>query len=130
MASKENNVKESKKKSHYFKDMKAELKKVIWPSAKQTVNNTLAVIVFTLVAAIIVFILDVCFDSINKYGVTPLQQKIQSSYNQSSSEENTEATQNNEESNEQNNGEEENNATDDEANIEVKNDETENKKAE
>ena len=127
MASKDKNVKENKKNSHYFKDMKAELKKVIWPSAKQTANNTLAVIVFTLIAAVIVFVLDLCFDSINKYGVTPLQQKIQSSYNQSSSEENTnanETTENNEESNEQNN------ATDDEANIEVKNEEAENKKAE
>ena len=134
MANKENNVKESKKKSHYFKDMKAELKKVIWPSAKQTANNTLAVIVFTLVAAIIVFVLDVCFDSINKYGVTPLQQKIQSSYNQSSSEENTENVESDEESNEvsneQNNEEQDDNATDDSANIEVKKEEAENKKAE
>ena len=81
MAKNEKNVKENKKNSHYFKDMKAELKRVIWPSAKQTVNNTTAVIVFTLVAAVIVFVLDLCFDSINKYGVTPLQSKIQSSFN-------------------------------------------------
>ena len=67
MAKKEKNVKENKQKSHYFKDMKAELKKVIWPSGKQTANNTMAVIVFTLVAALIVFVLDLCFDSLNKY---------------------------------------------------------------
>ena len=80
MAKKEKNVKEKKQNSHYFKDMKAELKKVIWPSSKQTVNNTMAVIVFTLVAAVIVFVLDLCFDSLNKYAITPLQEKVQSSY--------------------------------------------------
>ncbi len=71
----------NKKKSHYFKDMKAELKKVVWPSRKQTANNTVAVIVFALVLAIIVFLLDVCFDAINKHAVTPLQEKITSSFN-------------------------------------------------
>ena len=97
MAKKEKNVKENKQKSHYFKDMKAELKKVIWPSGKQTANNTMAVIVFTLVAALIVFVLDLCFDSLNKYAITPLQEKIQSSYkaSQPTTEENTEASEEN-----------------------------------
>ena len=114
MAKKEKNVKENKQKSHYFKDMKAELKKVIWPSGKQTVNNTMAVIVFTLVAALIVFVLDLCFDSLNKYAITPLQEKIQSSYKASlpTTEENIEA--NNEAS-------EENVVNEDVENVEVKN---------
>ena len=43
----------NKQKRHYFKDMKAELKKVIWPTAKQTANNTVAVVVFTLAIALI-----------------------------------------------------------------------------
>ena len=33
------------KKKHFFKDFKAELKKVIWPTPKQVLNNTIAVIV-------------------------------------------------------------------------------------
>ena len=70
----------TKQKSHYFKDMKAELKKVIWPTPKQLASNTLAVIAFTFIIAVIVFVLDLSFDTINKYGVTPLQSKIQSSY--------------------------------------------------
>ena len=41
---KNNKVKESKTKRHFFKDVKAELKKVIWPTKKQLVNNTVAVI--------------------------------------------------------------------------------------
>ena len=73
---KENN----KQKSRYFKDMKAELKKVIWPSAKQTANNTIAVIAFTLAIALIVFVLDTCFNEANK-GVTKLQEKVQTSFN-------------------------------------------------
>ena len=116
MAKKEKNVKEKKQSSHYFKDMKAELKKVIWPSGKQTVNNTMAVIVFTLVAAVIVFVLDLCFDSINKYGVTPLQQKIQSSYSASHPAENTTTDGNTEAANNEENAE-----TNDATNVEVEN---------
>ena len=98
MANKE--VKENKQKRHYFKDMKAELKKVIWPTPKQTMNNTVAVIVFTLVIAIIVFVLDLCFDSINKYGVKPIQEKIQTSYSSSNNE--TTESESSEESNQEN----------------------------
>ena len=86
---KEKDIKTKKQKSHYFKDMKAELKKVIWPTPKQLFNNTIAVIAFTLITAIIVFVLDVCFESINKYGVTALQEKVQSAYSSSNETENT-----------------------------------------
>ncbi len=81
MAKKEKEAKTNKtKKRHFFKDMKAELKKVIWPTPKQTANNTVAVIAFTIAIAIIVFVLDVCFDAINKNGVVALQEKVKSSY--------------------------------------------------
>ena len=79
MAKKENKD-NNKQKSRFFKDMKAELKKVIWPTAKQTANNTVAVIAFTLVIALIVFVLDVVFDFANKNGVVALQEKVKSSY--------------------------------------------------
>ena len=112
MAKKEKDI-TNKKKSHYFKDMKAELKKVVWPSPKQLASNTLAVIVFTLILAVIVFVLDVCFDAIKDHGVTPLQEKITSSYSANtesneSSEENAEgeeATENKASENEENNEE-------------------------
>ena len=54
--------KDNQAKNSYFKDMKAELKKVIWPTPKQLVSNTAAVIVFTVIIAVIVFVLDLCFD--------------------------------------------------------------------
>ena len=87
MAKKEK--KDNKQKRHYFKDMKAELKKVIWPTAKQTANNTVAVIAFTLAIALIVFVLDVVFDFANKKGVVALQEKVKSSYSASTTTEET-----------------------------------------
>lgn len=72
-------VKNSKDKRHFFKDFKAELKKVIWPTPKQLVNNTVAVITIVLITALIVFILDVTFESINKYGVDKIRAAVESS---------------------------------------------------
>mgnify|MGYP005804096439 CR=1 FL=1 len=80
MAKKEIKEKKNKKNSSYFKDMKAELKKVVWPTPKELLNNTIAVIVFVLIIAVIVFVLDLCFDNLNKYGITKLQEAVQSSF--------------------------------------------------
>ena len=93
MAKKEKQVKE---KNRYFKEMKTELKKVVWPTPKQLVNNTVAVIAFVLIFAVIVFVLDVCFDSINKNGILKLQEKIQSSVSSSNNTENETVTDNSE----------------------------------
>ena len=116
-----NDEKENKQKRHYFKDMKAELKKVVWPTPKQTMNNTIAVIVFTLLIAAIVFVLDLCFDSIHKYGVTPLQEKIQSSYSSKNGEttenEDNETSENDAESSDANSDEQSENK--EETNTEV-----------
>ena len=38
----------------WFKEMKSELKKVVWPSGKQLVNNTVVVLVAVLIVGIIV----------------------------------------------------------------------------
>ena len=68
---------ENKVKKHFFKDFKAELKKVIWPTPKQLVNNTVAVITIVLITAVIVFVLDLAFESLNKYGVDKIKESIQ-----------------------------------------------------
>ncbi len=65
--------KNSKDKKHFFKDFKAELKKVVWPTPKQVVNNTVAVITIVLITALIVFILDFAFESLNVYGINKLK---------------------------------------------------------
>ena len=66
-------VKNKKESKHFFKDFKAELKKVIWPTPKQLVNNTVAVITIVLITGVIVFALDFAFESINTFGVNKLK---------------------------------------------------------
>ena len=44
--------------SKWFKDMKAELKKVVWPTRKQTINNTLIVLACVLVVAVFIGLFD------------------------------------------------------------------------
>ncbi len=78
---KENKVKKENK--HFMKDVKAELKKVTWPSSKQMVNNVTAVIIIVLVTAVIVFCLDFVFGAINKYGVDKLKEHVQKNQSQS-----------------------------------------------
>ena len=71
-----------KNKKHYFKDFKAELKKVIWPTPKQLLNNTVAVLTIVAITAVLVFILDVVFDLFNKYIITGLQSKVETTYSE------------------------------------------------
>lgn len=70
--------KNKKEKKSFFKDFKAELKKVIWPTPKQLVNNTVAVITIVLITAVIVFVLDFAFEKLNTYGVNNLKKMIKS----------------------------------------------------
>lgn len=70
---------DGKNKKHFFKDFKAELKKVIWPTPKQLVNGTVAVITIVLIVAVIVFVLDLTFDLFNKYGVNKLKEAVDKS---------------------------------------------------
>ena len=57
-----NKDKEEKKKRRFFKDFKAELKRVVWPTPKQLLNNTIAVVTIVLVIGLIVFLLDFSAD--------------------------------------------------------------------
>ena len=72
------NIKENKNKKSFFKGLRAELKKVIWPTPKQLVNNTIAVITIVLITTIIVFVLDFAFESLNRHGVDKIKEAIQS----------------------------------------------------
>ena len=47
--------------SKYFIDVKSEFKKVIWPTPKQTVNNTAIVITVVILVGILIAILDYIF---------------------------------------------------------------------
>lgn len=89
--------KNKKENKHFFKDFKAELKKVIWPTPKQVVNNTIAVITIVLITAIIVLLLDLAFEALNTYGINNLKSVITS--NETTIEENSQVEVNNETAN-------------------------------
>ena len=48
----------------YFKDTRSELKKVAWPSRKETINNTVVVIAVVAVSAVFMLVLDLGFGGI------------------------------------------------------------------
>ena len=73
---KETNKNQNKDKKHFMKDFKAELKRVIWPTAKQLTNNTVAVITIVLITAIIVFALDITFEKMNEFGIEGLKSMV------------------------------------------------------
>lgn len=79
MAKKEtktNKKENTKNKKSFSKDFKAELKKVVWPTPKQLLNNTVAVITIVLITAAIVFVLDFVFESMNKHGIDKIKTVI------------------------------------------------------
>ena len=47
-----------KRVARWFREMKSELKKVVWPTPKQTVNNTVIVIVCVIVVGIFIWVFD------------------------------------------------------------------------
>ncbi|MBQ8588383.1 MAG: preprotein translocase subunit SecE [Clostridia bacterium] len=64
----EANVKKQNKIVKFFKEVKSEMKKVVWPSKKQVVNNTLIVIAAVVIIGIIIAV----FDTIFQYGLFEL----------------------------------------------------------
>mgnify|MGYP004564428979 CR=1 FL=1 len=90
--SKDAKKKNNEKQRHFLKDVKAELKKVIWPTPKQLVNNTLAVIAIVIVVGVIVFALDVCFEKLNSLGVEKLKAVVETTKNEENTTENSEAS--------------------------------------
>ena len=82
--------KAKKEKKHKFKDFKAELKKVIWPTPKQLINNTITVIAMVLITAVIVFALDFVFGFIVEHGIEGVKSAVSSE--EATDTENTEST--------------------------------------
>lgn len=44
--------------ARWFREMKSELKKVVWPSKSQMVNNTIIVLVCVLIVGIFIWVFD------------------------------------------------------------------------
>ena len=95
----------SKNTKSFSKDFKAELKKVIWPTPKQLVNNTVAVVTIVLITAAIVFVLDLAFESVNKYGVNKIKEAVSTMQESSNEDNNAESTEGNTEGGEETNAE-------------------------
>lgn len=72
----------NKKQKHFWKDFKAELKKVIWPTRNQVVNSTIIIIAIVLLITGIVFVLDLAFEALNTYGIDKLKVMVQNEVKQ------------------------------------------------
>ncbi|MDO5602352.1 MAG: preprotein translocase subunit SecE [Oscillospiraceae bacterium] len=46
----------------YFRDLWSEMKKIVWPSKKQSLNNTGIVLVVVVICAVVLTILDLAFN--------------------------------------------------------------------
>ena len=49
--------------SAWFREMRSELKKVVWPSGKQVYKNTCIVLIVCAIFAIITWLMDLLFNS-------------------------------------------------------------------
>ena len=56
--SKKKRVKGSNRIARWFREMRSELKKVVWPTPKQTLNNTLVSLSVMVAAAIVIWAID------------------------------------------------------------------------
>ena len=56
---------ENKPKKSFMQNMKDELKKVVWPSTKQTAKSTVATISFVLLIAVILIVLNLAFNELS-----------------------------------------------------------------
>ena len=54
----EENVKKTNKVAKFFKDLKRELKNIVWSPKKDVVKNTTVVVVVTAIAAVIIMLVD------------------------------------------------------------------------
>lgn len=53
----------------FFKDTKGEMKRVVWPSRKQVGSNLVVVLLFTVLMAVLIFLVDLAFASLFKLGM-------------------------------------------------------------
>lgn len=86
-----NKVAKSDKKKNsnkWFKEFRAELKKVVWPSKGQLLENTTVVVSMVLIVAAIIFLLDLGFKELNSLEVKGAK-AIKSSVSTNVVEENT-----------------------------------------
>ena len=73
------NANEDKKKKHFWKEYKSELKKVKWPTPKDLFNSTVAVLAIVFIVAVIIIVCDLALNSLTRLeakGIENLQNAI------------------------------------------------------
>ncbi len=48
----------TKRTARWFREMKSELKKVVWPTRKQTINNVIVAVVVMVLAGVVIWAFD------------------------------------------------------------------------
>ena len=124
MAKKEAKKENSKNKKSFFKDFKAELKKVNWPTPKQLLNNTIAVITIVIITSVIVFVLDVIFETLNKQGVDKIKEIVVNNETTNETTDNNTTTDNDTNTTTDGEGTEETNQSEENSNSENNSEET------
>ena len=51
-------VRAAKRTTRWFREMKSELKKVVWPTRKQTLNNVIVAVVVMVIAGVVIWAFD------------------------------------------------------------------------
>ena len=54
-------VRTGKRIAKWFRELKSEAKKVVWPNGKTVLNNTLVVIIMVVIVGVFVYLLDFTF---------------------------------------------------------------------
>lgn len=85
----EKNSAEKANKKHWFREFRAELKKVTWPSKKELLENSVVVISMVIIVALVIFVLDLGFKSLTQVEIEQVE-KIKNSVEVNSTENGTE----------------------------------------
>ena len=76
-SSKKRKVKGSNRLAKWFREMRSELKKVVWPTPKQILNNTIVAMTVMACAAVVIWALDVAAGEIFVAIITYIPRLIQ-----------------------------------------------------
>jgi len=76
-SSKKRKVKGSNRFARWFREMRSELKKVVWPTPKQIVNNTFVALTVMACAAVLIWVLDLIAGEIFVAIITYIPRLIQ-----------------------------------------------------
>ena len=77
VSTKKRKVKGSNRFARWFREMRSELKKVVWPTPKQIVNNTFVALTVMACAAILIWALDLAAGEIFMAIITYIPRLIQ-----------------------------------------------------